>query len=104
MALNTQNLIPLNKRSKEAQREIQEKGRKAFKAKIEARKTLREELLALLSLDNRQEKISIALLEKAMAGDTKAFEVIRDSIGEKPTEKQEIDNTGTLDVNIKVIK
>lgn len=83
---NEQNLIPLNKRSKKVQREIQEKGRQANKAKIEARKTLREELLSLLEKGDTQNKLSLSLIEKAMTGDTKAFEVIRDTIGEKPKE------------------
>lgn len=52
-----------------------------------ARKTLKEELLLLLSQGKTQEKMSLALIEKAMNGDTKAFEVIRDSIGEKPIDK-----------------
>lgn len=55
------------------------------------RKTLKEELLVLLAKGDTQEKISLALLQKAMNGDTKAFEVIRDSIGEKPVEKVEAD-------------
>lgn len=84
---NEQNLIPLNKRSKKAQRRIQEMGRKANKAKIEARKTLREELLALLEKDNTQERISLSVIQKALKGDTKAFEIIRDTIGEKPKEE-----------------
>ena len=62
------------------------------------RKALREELLALLSAkvvnddgkkETMQKKISVALINKAIAGDTKAFEVIRDTIGEKPTDKIE---------------
>ena len=97
---NEQNLIPLNKRSKKAQREIQEKGRKANKAKCEARKTLKEELLLLLSEGNTQNKLSLALIEKAMNGDTKAFEVIRDTIGEKPTDK--IEQSGELNNTITV--
>lgn len=83
---NEQNLIPLNKRSKKVQREIQEKGRKANKKRIEARKTLREELLLLLAEGDTQNKLSLSLIEKALTGDTKAFEVIRDTIGEKPKE------------------
>ncbi len=83
---NEQNLIPLNKRSKEVQREIQEKGRKANKKRIEERKTLREELLLLLAEGDTQNKLSLSLIEKALTGDTKAFEVIRDTIGEKPKE------------------
>ena len=81
---NEKNLIPLNKRSKEVQREIQKKGREANKKKIQARKTLKEELLLLLSNGDTQSKLSLALLEKAMSGDTKAYEIIRDTIGEKP--------------------
>lgn len=54
-----------------------------------ARKTLREELLVLLSQGDTQERISLAQLEKALNGDTKAYEVIRDTIGEKPTDKVE---------------
>jgi len=83
---NEQNLIPLNKRSKKVQREIQEKGRKANKEKIEARKTLREELLALLEKGDTQKKLSLSLIQEAINGNTKAFEVIRDTIGEKPKE------------------
>lgn len=51
------------------------------------RKTLKEELLLLLSQGDTQSKMSLALIQKAMNGDTKAFEVIRDSIGEKPVDK-----------------
>lgn len=51
------------------------------------RKTLKEELLLLLSQGDTQSKMSLALIQKAMNGDTKAFEIIRDSIGEKPVDK-----------------
>ena len=65
-----------------------------------ARKTLREELLLLLSQGDTQSKMSLALIEKAMNGDTKAFEVIRDSIGEKPTDK--IEQSGELNSTVTV--
>lgn len=83
---NEKNLIPLNKRSKKVQRDIQEKGRKANKEKIQARKSLREELLAILEKGDTQEKLSLSLIQEALKGNTKAFEVIRDTIGEKPKE------------------
>lgn len=83
---------PINQR--EEQREIRSKGGKKSGEVRRARKTLKEELLAILSSGNNQERMSLAILEKAFAGDTKAFELIRDTIGEKPTEKQEI--TGKL--------
>lgn len=68
-------------------------GQASVKAKAE-RKTLKQELLALLSMTkqgvNNQERLSLALLERAYKGDVRAFEVIRDTIGEKEPEKTEI--------------
>lgn len=74
------------------------------KAKRE-RKTIREELEFLLSkqLKNNKgedistrEAISTAMIGQAIKGNVKAFIAIRDTIGEKPSDKQEI--TGSLSV------
>lgn len=81
------NLVPLNKRTKEEQRAITSAGGKASVQARRARKTLKEELLLLLSEGDTQQNVSVALIQKALDGDTKAFEVIRDTIGEKPTDK-----------------
>ena len=86
---NEQNLKPLNTRTKSEQREIASKGGKARAKKQKELKTLKEELLLLLAVGDTQKKISLALIQKALNGDTKAFEVIRDSIGQKPTDKVE---------------
>lgn len=83
---NEQNLINLKQRSAKERKEIARKGAEATNKLRAERKTLREELLALLAQDNYQERISLSLLMKATSGDTKAFEVIRDTIGEKPKE------------------
>lgn len=96
---NEQNLIPMNKRSQRERREIASKGAKATNAKKAARKTLREELIALLSKGDTQSRMSLALIEKAMNGDTKAFEVIRDSIGEKQKEQIETKEDKTITIN-----
>ena len=80
-----ENLRPVS--SKE---EARERGRKGGLASGEARrkrKTLKEELLLMLSEGETQQSVTFALIEKAMSGDTKAFEVIRDTIGEKPIDK-----------------
>ena len=61
-------------------------GLASAKAKKE-RKTIREQLLLLLETGNTQTNMCVALVEKALNGDVKSFEVIRDTIGEKPTEK-----------------
>ena len=53
------------------------------------RKTLKEQLLILLENGDTQKEVSLALISKALTGDTKAFEVIRDTIGEKPKEQVE---------------
>lgn len=92
------NLIPLNKRSKEIQRQIQEKGRKANKEKWEQKKKLKDELEILMeqvSKDGRtyQELISTALVKEALKGNTKAYEIIRDTMGQKPIEQKVVNAT-----------
>ena len=85
--MNEKNLIPNSERSPS---EVRENGKKGGIASGEARrkrKTLKEELLLILSEGETQQSVTLALIEKAMSGDTKAFEVIRDTIGEKPIDK-----------------
>ena len=80
-----ENLRPVSSKD-----EARERGRKGGLASGEARrkrKTLKEELLLMLSDGETQKSVTLALIEKAMSGDTKAFEVIRDTIGEKPVDK-----------------
>lgn len=97
---NNENLKPIQSES-----EAREKGKiggiKSGEAR-RAKKTMKEMLDYLLSkeIENKkgekattQEAISVSLIKQALNGNVKAFEVIRDTIGEKPTEKQEITNT-----------
>lgn len=94
---NEQNLKPLSQRTKSEQRKIQSQGGKASGEARRARKTLKEELLALLSQDiktedgkvNTQVAMSTSIIKEALGGNTKAFEIIRDTIGEKPVDKVE---------------
>lgn len=65
----------------------------------EARRRKRDIRLALEALLEKEykgkdgkfvsgaEAIAIKQMEKALKGDTKAFEVVRDTVGQKPTEK-----------------
>ena len=85
-----ENLTPFNKMSPEKAKEIRDKGNKTYIENCKKRKALKEELLLLLAKGDTQKNMSLAIIEKAMKGDTKAFEVIRDTIGEKPTDKQEV--------------
>lgn len=84
---NNENLVSLADRTKEEQREIAKKGGLASVEARRKRKTLKEELLMMLENGDTQESITTALIERAQNGDTKAFEVIRDTIGEKPVDK-----------------
>lgn len=90
----TKNLIPTNRRSKEEVKRNASKGGKRSGEVRRARKTLREELLALLADGDVQNRMSVALINEAINGNnkgsvTKAFETIRDTIGEKPVDKVE---------------
>lgn len=76
-------------------REFGKKGAAASAKTRRQRKTLKDELLYLLGRKyvgedgkkhTAQHAISAALIQKAVCGDPKAFELIRDTIGEKPTE------------------
>lgn len=80
-------MIPQNRRTKREQREIASKGGKKSGEARRDRKKLKEALLLLLAKGETQDNICLALIEKAQSGDTKAFEVIRDTIGEKPVDK-----------------
>jgi hypothetical protein len=97
---NEQNLKPLNTRTKSEQRKIAKMGGIKSGEVRQARKTLKEELLLLLDKDDNQTNLTVSLIQKALAGDTKAFEIIRDTIGEKPTDKQEIGNIDDKPLNI----
>lgn len=95
---NESNLKPV-KTKKEARERGRAGGIASGKAKRE-RKTLKEELLLLLSEGDTQKKISVAVLQKALDGDIQAFNTIRDTIGEKPTDKIEADLSTTIRVDL----
>ena len=70
-------------------REISAKGARAAAAARRRRKGLREALLRLMEEDGVQERLAEALIREATEGSrpgsaVRAFEVIRDTIGEKP--------------------
>lgn len=83
------NLKPQSERTKEEQRKIAKQGGIASGEARRRKKTMKEEMLALLdAIDEKsgktnQENISLALLMQARRGNTKAYEIIRDTIGEK---------------------
>ena len=96
---NPQNLIPQSKKSPEERSKIAKMGGIASGEAKRRKKTFREAMEAILEtevIDKNGNKIDLLTsistkqIEKANKGDTKAFEVIRDTIGQKPVERVEI--------------
>lgn len=88
---NIENLKPIRTES-----EAREKGKKGGIKSGEVRrekKKIKDELLTLLDTvqDNEtmRQKMSFTLIQKAINGDLKAFEIIRDTIGEHPDKIKE---------------
>lgn len=96
--MNEKNLVPLSERPKEEAKKIQEAGGQAWKEICAKRKTMKEKLLLLLSLPSevregmdKETSGLIAMIEKwENTGDRNIGDFLRDTKGEKPTEKTEI--------------
>lgn len=108
--MNEKNLIPNEQRTPEERRE---NAKKAGIASGKARKekaNIRRALEMLLERDypmedgsilSGAEVIALRQMERALDGDTKAFEVIRDSSGQKPVDKvmiSDVDQTVIEDI------
>ena len=94
--MNDQNLVPITSRTPRERSEIGRKGAEVTNRIKREKKTLKQELEALLEIadkngDTLQKKISFAMIQKAGKGDTKAYEVIRDTIGQKPKESVSVE-------------
>lgn len=103
---NTDNLKPMNKRTKAEQREIARKGGIASGKARREKKQLKEVLEILLSMpsddgitEDNWEAICMSMLNEAKSGNARAFEIIRDTIGQKPTEQQQMDLTAKIEVD-----
>lgn len=90
--MNNENLIPFGK-DPDRDKEIRRMGQKAQAEKKRQRRTLKEDLLALLSTEKDgktlQEAMVVAILKQALNGNIKAYTAIEASIGEKPVERVE---------------
>ena len=93
---NEQNLIPFTERSESEVRKLNSKGGVNSGEARRRKRDIRLALEALLEKDYRDkhgnmvsgaEAIALKQLEKALKGDTRAFEVVRDTVGQKPTDK-----------------
>lgn len=106
MANGYENLIPLNKRTKDEQRSIQSAGGKKSGETRRRKAALRDTMNRLLTMQvevenlsdilrsdggesTYEEVISMAMIQKAMIGDVKAYQAIMKTVGQ--TEKSDTD-------------
>lgn len=99
---------------------IAQKGAQAVAEKARKRKAMKEDLNILLNLSLKkgqmvysediqslaeaegknisvQTAIDIAMVQRAMMGDVQAAQYIRDTVGEKPSDKVEVDQSLTIE-------
>ena len=104
---NAENMRPMNTLTVEEQRKIASAGGKASGKARRNKAMLRDCLQILMEkkmLDENGNKItgaealSVEVFQKALAGDMKAWELLRDTAGQKPADKIEQTNTNiTID-------
>lgn len=112
---NEQNLKPFT--SDQSHEEAVQNGAKGGIASGEARRKKRDIRLAMEALLEKQykgkdgkqlsgaEAIALKQMEKALKGDAKAFELVRDTAGQKPIEKVEQVNIDVeYDASVEYIK
>ena len=120
--MNEQNLKPMNTRSKDEARESGRIGGKKSGEVRRKRKTIKQQLELLLSTPvsnedlkkqikkwgiddddiNNQMAVTVSLYQQALKGNTKAIEIIRDTVGEKPVEK--LEHSGNIGNSLDVLK
>lgn len=97
---NNENLVSLATRPQHERSEIARMGQKAATEVKNKKKDIRECLEILLSKDitakngevmSGAEAIAAKLFENALKGNVRAFEVLRDSAGQKPVEKLQVE-------------
>ena len=107
------NIISMADRTVEERKEIGRLGGIKSGESKRRMKTFREELMALLSVEmenNKGEKTTVqkninsALILKAAKGDVRAYEVIRDTLGQKPVEEKSVMVSAPLESRIEIVE
>ncbi|MGN1299341.1 MAG: hypothetical protein ACI4UE_05110 [Candidatus Scatovivens sp.] len=113
---NEQNLIPLNKRSQRERKEITTKGANASNKVQKEKKLLKQQFEMLMSLEIMDDKLKeqllclgipqnettlqmalcVAITKQALQGNIKAFELIRDTLGQNPSDVIENEEKATI--------
>ena len=118
------NLIPTTRLSETERRELSRKGGLASAAARRRKKDIREVCDALLSspaTPEMQEKaaklgfdaetvgtvydvLGVAMIDKAMSGDGYCFQLVRDSAGDKPTDKSEVTASVMTEKDLEIMR
>lgn len=110
------NLIPYKKGDTTGKSEAGKLGGKASGESKRRMKTFKEELQQLLQMEitnkngekiSTQQNINSALIVKAAKGDVRAYEVIRDTLGQRPKDEKEVvvmSGDDGLKVNLEMVK
>ncbi len=118
------NLIPTTRLSETERRELSRKGGLASAAARRRKKDIREVFDALLSspaTPEMQEKaaklgfdaetvgtvydvLGVAMIDKALSGDGYCFQLVRDSAGDKPTDKSEVTASVMTDKDLEIMR
>ena len=118
------NLIPTTRLSETERRELSRKGGLASAAARKRKKDIREVFDALLSspaTPEMQEKaaklgfdaetvgtvydvLGVAMIDKALSGDGYCFQLVRDSAGDKPTDKSEVTASVMTDKDLEIMR
>lgn len=93
---NTDGLIDLADRPLSERQEIGRLGGIRSGEVRRERRRLKEELDLLLRDGDRQERVCLALIERAEKGDTRAFTALRAALGEEEPEERRVEISGTF--------
>ena len=109
---------------REFTQEERSRGGKASQQKMRERKKMKDDLKVLLKMSLRrgdlldvdeamdlahlegknisvQSAMNLAMIQRAIMGDVQAYTIIRDTIGEKPSDKVELDSSLTIESWVK---
>jgi hypothetical protein len=95
---NEKNLVPQNKRTKSEQREIARMGGKRSGEVRRENKLIKDRILERMGESDWDTMID-NLIARAQE-DTKSFETLRDTIGQKPKDELNVDTTVSINVEL----
>lgn len=95
--MNNKNLVSLATRSQRERKEIARKGQEAATRVKREKKLWKDELIKRLNAKDWDE-IMNRLIDNAKNNGGKDFEILRDTMGQKPVDKQEVDNATRINI------